>query len=157
MRTRKRIHPYLRRDLAHRLAAYCAAKGITESAFVDGAVEARLDGEAKDNEVIIRDLARLGRDSKGQRYDLAVLTESFSVFARTWFAFLPPIAEADRAATERLGAKRFEHFISIVSHHLANGPGFVAEVARTSQASAAPSTGAPTATPASAGNRNPPR
>ena len=65
MRTRLRMHPYVTRDLTHRVTAHCAAKGITVSAFVEAALEARLDGEAKDNEVIIRDLARLGRALTG--------------------------------------------------------------------------------------------
>jgi hypothetical protein len=157
MRTRKRMHPYVTRDLDRRVTSHCAAKGITVSAFVEAALEARLDGEAKDNEVILRDLARLGRGSMGLQRGLAVLTESFSVFAGMWFGLLPPIADADRPAAEHLAARRFEHFVSRVAHQLATGPGLVAEVAKTSQASTAPGGGVPTATAASGGNRTPSR
>ena len=157
MRTRMRMHPYVRRDLNHRVTAHCAAKGITVSAFVEATLEARLDGEAKDNEVIMRDLARLGRSSMGHQRDLATLTESFSLFVRWWLSFLPPIPDADRQAAERLGTKRFEHFVSRVSHHLATGPGLVAEIARSSEAGSAPDGGVPTATASPARNRTPPR
>ena len=157
MRTRLRMHPYVTRDLTHRVTAHCAAKGITVSAFVEAALEARLDGEAKDNEVIIRDLARLGRGLMGLQRVLAVLTESFSVFVGMWFGLLPPIADADRPAADHLSARRFEDFVSRVALRLATGPSLAAEVARSSEASAAPGGGEPTATAASGGSRTPSR
>jgi hypothetical protein len=157
MRTRKRIHPYVTHDLAHRLAAYCAAKGITESAFVQAAVEDRLDGEAKDNEVIIRDLSRLGRGSLGHQHDLAVLTESLGVFVRMWFAFQPEMPEADKDAADRLSGRRYRDYVRYVSKQLATGAGLAADVAQNSPSVAAQSVGAPTATPAAAGNRTPQR
>jgi hypothetical protein len=122
-----------------------------------GRESVRLDGEAKDNEVIIRDLARLGRGSMGLQRGLAMLTESFSVFVGMWFGLLPPIADADRPAAEHLSARRFEDFVSRVALRLATGPSLAAEVARSSEASAAPSGGVPTATAASGGSRNPSR
>jgi hypothetical protein len=156
MRTKLRLHPYFTRDLAHRIAAHCAAKGITVSAFLESAAEDRLDGDAKNNEVILRDLARLGRGSKGHQHDLAVLSESFSVFASMWFAFLPPIPDADRPALEQLATKRFDDFVARVSLQLETGPGLVAEITDRSPARAAPGGGVPTA-PASVGNRAPQR
>jgi hypothetical protein len=156
MRTKLRNHPYLTRDLTHRITAHCAAAGITMSAFFQGACEDRLDGEAKHNEVIIRDLARLGLGSKGHQHDLAVLSESFAVFVRMWFAFLPPFADADWPDLERIGTKRFRDFVRFVSDQLDTGPGLVAEVTNRPTAGAAPGVGA-TAAPASGGNRTPQR
>lgn len=80
MRTRRRIHPYVTPDLAQRLVAYCAAKGITESAAVEAAIEDHLAGGERDNDVILRRLDRIGRASARQQRDLDVLTESFAVF-----------------------------------------------------------------------------
>ncbi len=124
MRTRKRMHPYVTRDLEHRAVAHCAAKGITVSAFVEGALEARLDGEAKDNEVIKRDLARLGRGSMRHERELAVLTESLGVFVKMWFAFQPEMPEADKPAAERLSDRRYRDFVNYVSEQLARVPGW---------------------------------
>jgi hypothetical protein len=156
MRTKLRHHPYLTRDLTPRIAAYCAAKGITMSAFFQGACEDRLDGEAKHNDVIIRDLARLGLGSKGHQYDLAVLSESFAVFVRLWFAFLP-FEEADWPELQRLGTRRFRDFVRLVSDQLDTGPGLVAEVTNRPTAAAASGVAAPTAAPASGRNRTPQR
>ena len=157
MRTRKRMHPYVTRDLEHRAVAHCAAKGITVSAFVEGALEARLDGEAKDNEIIKRDLARLGRGSMRHERELAVLTESLGVFVRMWFAFQPEMSEADKPAADRLSGRRYRDFVNYVSEQLATGAGLAADVAQNSQSVATTSIGAPKTTPASAGNRTPPR
>ena len=123
MRTRKRIHPYVTPELAHRLTTYCAAKGITESAAVQAAVEDHLDGEAKDNEVIIRRLDRLGRASLGHQRDLALMTESFGLFLRMWFAFVPQMAEGDKPAADSLSARRYRQFVDSVSKQLATGDG----------------------------------
>jgi hypothetical protein len=40
-----------------------------------------------------------------------------------WLGLLPLIADADRRAAEHLGARRFEHFVSLAAHQLARGPG----------------------------------
>ena len=157
MRTRKRMHPYVTRDLEHRVVAHCAAKGITVSAFVEGALEARLDGEAKDNEVIKRDLARLGRGSMRHERELAVLTESLGAFVQMWFAFQPEMSEADKPAAERLSGRRYRDFVNYVSEQLATGSGLAADVAQNSPSVAAPGVGAPKTTQASAGHRTPPR
>lgn len=130
MRTKKRLHPYVTPDLAHRLESYCAAKGITVSAFVQGAVQDRLKGEAKDSELILRRLDRQDRAFAGQQRDQTILTESFGVFVRTWLALQPPMSDADKAASERLSGKRYRHFIDLVSKHLAAGHGLVADVAQ---------------------------
>jgi hypothetical protein len=152
MRTRKRIHPYVTPDLAHRLTSYCAAKGITESSAVQAAVENHLDGEAKDNELIIRRLDRLGRASLGHQRDLALLTESFVFFAQVCFAFLPQMAEADKPAAERQSAKRYRQLVDFVSQQLAGGGGLAADVAKNRSAGAPAATGTPTAAAVGAGN-----
>jgi hypothetical protein len=153
MRTRKRIHPYVTPELAHRLTTYCAAKEITESAAVQAAVEDHLDGEAKDNEVIIRRLDRLGRASLGHQRDLALMTESFGLFLRMWFAFVPQMAEGDKPAAESLSARRYRQFVDSVSTQLATGETFAADLTKNPPGSVAPGAGAAPAGPVGAGNR----
>ena len=154
MRTRKRIHPYVTPPLAHRLTTYCAAKGITESAAVQTAVENHLDGEAKDNELILRRLDRLGRESLGHQRDLALLTEALSVFARMCFIYFPPMVEAEKAAAERLSGKRYLYLLDQVSKHLAAGSGLVADLAKNLPSGAAASAGTPPAAPVAAEHRD---
>ena len=150
MRTRKRIHPYVTPPLAHRLTTYCAAKGITESAAVQTAVENHLDGEAKDNELILRRLDRLGRQSLSHQRDLAMLTESVSVFARMCFVYFPPLVETEKAAAERLSGKRYRYLVNLVSKQLATGSGLVADLAKNPPSGAAGSAGTSSVAPAAA-------
>jgi len=130
MRTKKRLHPYVTPELAQRLESYCAAQGITLSAFVQAAAEDRLKGEPKDLEVILRRLDRQDRAAAARQREQTVLMESFAAFVRIWFAHQPPIADIDKPASERLSAKRYEQFIDFVCRKLAGGSGFGAEVAK---------------------------
>jgi predicted DNA-binding protein len=129
MRTKKRLHPYVSPELAHRLESYCAAKGITESAFVQEAIEERLKGEPKDVDLLLRRLDRQDRALAAQYRDQAVLTEAFGFFVRTWLALQPPMVEPDKHAGERLGAKRYAHFVEYVSMQVATGRAFATDVA----------------------------
>jgi hypothetical protein len=130
MRTKKRLHPYVTRDVEHRLESYCAATGITVSAFIEGAIEERLKGEPKDLEVILRRLDRQDRTAAARQREQTVLMESLAAFVRIWFAHQPPIADADKPGAERLSAQRYQQFIDFVCRQLAGGSGFGAEVAK---------------------------
>jgi hypothetical protein len=128
MRTRTRIHPYVTRDLAGRLNAYSGAKGLTESAVVQSALEGHFDGDEKDNAVIIRRLDRLGRAVVRQQRDLEVLSEAFALFVRIWSAYVPDLSEADREAAKRSGARRFDEYLAHLSQRLASGSRLVKSV-----------------------------
>ena len=128
MRTRTRIHPYVTRDLAARLNAYSAARGITESATVEAALEGYLDGGEKDHEVIIRRLDRLGRAAGRQQRDLEVLSEAFALFVRFWAAYLPDLSEVDTEAAKRRGVKYYEGFLAHLSERLASSSRLVKSV-----------------------------
>jgi hypothetical protein len=121
MRTRRRIHPYVRPELAERLVAYCAAKGITESSFVETALEGRLAGHERDNEVIIRRLDRLSRAVGRTQRDIEVLSEGFAVIVQTWFAVVPERTAEERSVGNRLSSSRFQQFLDIVADRLARG------------------------------------
>jgi hypothetical protein len=147
MRTRRRIHPYVRPELVQRLTAYCAAKGITESSAVETAIEDYLAGGETDNEVILRRLDRLNRAASRQQRDLDVLTESLAVVVEKWFNLVPERTDAERAAGERLGRRRYEHFLNVVSSRLARGLRTASNIARqalTDDAPTGPHDNAPT-------------
>lgn len=128
MRTRTRIHPYVTRELAARLDAYSAARGITESATVEAALEGHLDGGEKDHEVIIRRLDRLGRAVGRQQRDLEVLSEAFALFVRFWAAYLPDLSEVDMEAAKRRGVRYYEGFLGHLSERLASSSRLVKSV-----------------------------
>jgi hypothetical protein len=122
MRTRTRIHPYVLPNISQRLAAYCGAKGLTESAAVEAAIEQYLDGSERDSALILRRLDRLARDSAEQRRTLEVLSEAFAMYVRFWFVYMPQWSEAEQTAGIRRAGPEFERFIGIVSDAMARGP-----------------------------------
>lgn len=129
MRTRTRIHPYVTRELASRLSAYSAARGITESATVEAALEGHLDGGEKDHEVIIRRLDRLGRAAGRQQRDLEVLSEAFALFVRFWSAYLPDLSAADTEKARSRGLRYYEGFLERLSERLASSSRLAKSVA----------------------------
>jgi hypothetical protein len=130
MRTRARIHPYVATDVARRLTAYCAAKGLTESAAVQAAIEQYLDAGEKDNALILRRLDRLGRAATRQQRDLEVLSEAFAVYVRFWCAYLPAYSSAEMDAARRAGGQRYERFVEHVSDQLAAGQRLASRVVK---------------------------
>ena len=139
MRTRARIYPYLATDVACRLTAYSAAKGLTESAAVQAAIEQYLDAGEKDNALILRRLDRLGRAATRQQRDLEVLSEAFAVYVRYWCAYVPEYSPAEVDVARRAGAKRYEGFVEHVSSQLAAGQRLASRVVKEdSSASAEP-------------------
>ena len=148
MRTRARIYPYLATDVACRLTAYSAAKGLTESAAVQAAIEQYLDAGEKDNALILRRLDRLGRAATRQQRDLEVLSEAFAVYVRYWCAYVPEYSPAEVDVARRAGAKRYEGFVEHVSSHLAAGQRLASRVVREdSSATAEPLAGTKTQGP----------
>src|SRR5215831_13595648 len=120
MRTRTRIHPYVTPELARRLVGYSAAKGLTESAAVQAALEEYLDGDEKDSAVIIRRLDRLGRAAVRQQRDVEVLSEAFALFVRIWSAYVPELSDKERQAAKTSGAKFYEEYLEYLSQRLAS-------------------------------------
>jgi hypothetical protein len=128
MRTRTRIHPYVAREMSRRLAEYSAAKGLTESAVVEAALDEYLDGGEKDGALILRRLDQLGRAAARQQRDLEVLSEAFAVYVRFWAAYLPTLSQSDLDAARREGSQRYERFVEVVSSQLASGSRFAPKV-----------------------------
>lgn len=128
MRTRTRIHPYLIRDVARRLDAYCGAKGLTESAAVQAAIEQYLDGGERDGALILRRLDRQAQVSARVQRDVEVLSEAFAVFVRIWVLYMPNYSDAELAAARPLATSRFDDFIGTVSRRVAAGSRLTSKV-----------------------------
>lgn len=130
MRTRTRIHPYVLPDISKRLAAYCGAKGLTESAAVEAAIEQYLDGGERYGALILRRLDRLSRDSAEQRRTLEVLSEAFAMYVRFWLVYMPQWSEAEQTAGIRRSAAEFERFVGFVSDAMARGSSLTEKVVK---------------------------
>lgn len=101
--------------------AFCAAKGITESAAVETAIEAYLAGDERDNEVILRRLDRLTRAAGRHQRDLEIQSEAFAVIAQTFFALIPDLPPAEKASRQQLGRARYQHFLDTVADRIGRG------------------------------------
>jgi hypothetical protein len=152
MRTRTRIHPYVLPEISKRLAAYCGAKGLSESAAVEAAVSQYLDGREKDNDLILRRLDRLTREFGRQRRDLEVLSEAFAMYVLYWFKYVPERSHAEEQAAESLSLRRFDKFIEWVSVRMGRNARLASEVLK-GDGSASPDSRSAKPGPSSGGAR----
>jgi hypothetical protein len=120
-RRRQQVHPYLRRDVYQRLKAYCARRGVTDTAVIETALRQYLD-QSSDPTLIIRRLDRTGRAVDRVRREIDVLSEFVSTWVRVWFAHTPPLPEAARDGAQRSAAKRYEQMLDFVAKRLAGRP-----------------------------------
>ena len=91
-----RIGTRMRLDLRQRLAGFCAASGLTESAVISSGVEQYLVGTS-DLALLLRRLDRFDRALARMHRDEQLFMQAFGVFVRLWFAHTPPVAEENKA------------------------------------------------------------
>ena len=80
--SRPRLQPYVSHDVQKRLRAHCAARGVSESAFVEKSVREYLE-RAKGKAIIMQRLDRQARVIDRVGHDLSVLSEAFHLFVET--------------------------------------------------------------------------
>jgi hypothetical protein len=124
---RARVYPRLSVPVRRRLAEYCAAKGVTERDFIEGAILEKLDGTSDGAKVLAR-LDRIDQtlDAERQRHelqqhdthrDVEVLSEAFGRFLRLWMfvhagTFQQPTTHAAAEILyQQFAAKIAEHFL----------------------------------------------
>src|SRR5260370_22739894 len=120
---RVRIHPYVDREAARRLAEYRAASGIASSTVVQAALRQYLD-RTSDTTLILRRLDRLGPADARAHRDLELLSEAFAVWVKVWFAHTPRITDDAKESARRTAESRFAPFLEHVVQPLTAGPPF---------------------------------
>lgn len=123
-----RIHPYVERSLAQRLAGHAAAGGQSDSAVVEAALRQHLDGEDSAVTRILQALDRIGRAEARLHRDIEILSEAFAIFVQLWFAYAPSIDRDGKDYARRTAASRFAQFTEDVAHSYQNGPRFLDEL-----------------------------
>jgi hypothetical protein len=129
MRTRIRIQPYVPRDLASRLRAYAAAKGVPDGAVVHAALDQYLDRDRNDRELLMRRLDRNTIGISEVRRDIAIVAEALGAFARAWFAAAPVAGRPrDDGAASREAHVAYEQLLQRVARSFLSPDGFMVRV-----------------------------
>jgi len=126
---RKRLYPYVARELGDRLAQYCAAGALTESGVVEAALRQYLD-RTSDATLLLRRLDRLGRAVARLERDLALQSEAFAVFVQIWFAHTPAMAADSRKKAQAADEERYEKYVNYVAEQYSGGHRFLDDLAR---------------------------
>jgi hypothetical protein len=119
-----RIGTRMRHDLRTRLAGFCAASGLSESAVISSGVEQYLDGTS-DLTLLLRRLDRFDRALARTHRDQELFMQVFAVFVRLWFAHTPAVAEEDKPEARAKAEARYQRFVEHVSEQFAGGRRFL--------------------------------
>ena len=123
-RVTKRVHPYLPGELRDRLAAYCAASHVTESAVMCEALQQFLD-RTGDLPLLLRRLDRQSRALERLERDVDLQSQAFGLFLRIWFAHTPRIPRDARGAAQASGEGRYRTFLDRLAELMGRGRRFV--------------------------------
>ena len=126
---RVRVWTHLPATLRDRLSSYCAASNITERAVFEAAVEQYLNGTS-DMTLVLRRLDRLGRAADRVHRDVELLSASFAVFVRLWFAHTPSLREEAKPAAREDAESRYQQFKDYVAQEFAGGRRFLDDLPR---------------------------
>lgn len=127
---------YLDPTLLDALEAYARKRGAAKSTVAEAAISRFLRPDPADQPeaVLARRLDRLNRHADRLERDLGVAVEMLALFIRFWLAATPPLPEGAQAAARAKGRERYEGFVQVLSRRLAQGRGFVREVAAEGEA-----------------------
>jgi hypothetical protein len=128
-RKRVRLQAYVEPELAERVAHRRAAMGTSESGIVRSSVLQFLDGTS-DSALLLRRLDRLGRADTRLQRDLELLSESFGVFLRTWFAHTPALPDESKAMARAAAESRYRQLVEHVAQRFSGGRRFLDDLPR---------------------------
>jgi hypothetical protein len=126
---RVRVYTRLPATLRDRVSSYCAASKISERAVFEAALEQYLSG-ANDMTLVLRRLDRLGRADDRVHRDVELLSASFAVFVRLWFAHTPSLREEAKPAAREDAESRYQQFKDYVAQEFTGGRRFLDELPR---------------------------
>ncbi len=128
MRKRK-FTIYLSRSVADRFNAVARVNGA-KSALVEKALDRQLDPDRakRQDEALLRRMDGLSKGLSVIERDVAIATETLSLFVRYYLMVTPPVSKDDQEAARTLGQSRFETFVVQVGRRLATDQRLVSEV-----------------------------
>lgn len=126
---RVRVYTRLSATLRDRLTSYCAASRISERAVFEAALEQYLNGTS-DMTLVLRRLDRLGRADDRVHRDVELLSASFAVFIRLWFAHTPSLSDGAKPAARSDAESRYRQFVDYVVQEFVGGRRFLDDLPR---------------------------
>jgi hypothetical protein len=126
-----RVRLFARVDagIGQRLEAFCGAAGVTESAAIEASLRQYLD-RSSDATMLLRRMDRLGRAQEHTQRDLELLSETFAVWTKLWFAHTPVIAPDAKGAARLTAESRYRQFVEHVGEQFFGGKRFLDDLPR---------------------------
>ena len=131
--SKKRYTLYISRPLARKFDEVARIRNGAKSALVEEALKESLEPKQMPglNDALARRLDDLNRISKTIERDVAIVTETLSLFVRYFLTITPPLPIDEQDSARSLGTERFEVFAAEVGRRLASDHRLVSEVLET--------------------------
>ena len=128
--SKRRYTLYLSRSLARKLDDTAREQNGAKSALIEEALRVSLNPQLVPgiDDVLARRLDELGTLIKTIERDVAVATETLSLFVRYFLTITPPLPSDDQEPARLLGKERFQVFVAQVGRQLAGSQRLVSEV-----------------------------
>ena len=127
---KNRISLYLDDGTVKNLTLAANRRKGAKSAIVDEALDQYLNPERRRmlDEATLRRMDRISSSVSIVARDVAIATETLSLFVRYFLTITPPLPHGEQNAARALGRQRFEVFVAQVGRRLASDHRLVSEV-----------------------------
>jgi hypothetical protein len=128
--SKKRYTLYLSRPLANKFDAVARVRNGAKSALFEEAMRDSLAPKPMpglDDGLTLR-LNEIGRATKIIERDVALATETLSLFVRYFLTITPPLPMSEQEPARILGHERFEEFVAEIGRRIASDQRLVSEV-----------------------------
>lgn len=127
---KQRTTLYMSPEAVDRLALVANYRKGAKSAIVEEALDRYLNPERNRllDDAVLRRLDNLSRSVSLVARDVAIATETLSLFVRYFLTITPPLPQAEQDAARALGKQRFEVFVAQIGRRLASDHRLVTEV-----------------------------
>ena len=131
--SKKRYTLYLSRPLARKFDLVAKQRQGAKSALVEEALARYLNPERNRllDDAVLRRLDGLTKGVGTVARDVAIATETLSLFVRYFLTITPPLPQSEQEPARLLGKERYEVFVAEIGKRLASNHRLVSEVLQT--------------------------
>jgi hypothetical protein len=126
---KKRYTIYLSKKVADRFDAVARVLGA-KSALVEKGLDRQLDPDRiqRHDEALLRRMDGVVKGFADVQRDVAIATETLSLYVRYFLTVTPPVPKVDQEAARAIGRERFQVFVAQVGRRLAGDHRLITEV-----------------------------